>query len=73
MTTYQRFLERKLQLGDPAGFEPLWLPEFLFPFQRHLVEWSLRKGRSAIFAGCGMGKTPIQLVWAENVDRKSVV
>jgi hypothetical protein len=29
------------------------------------------KGRSAIFADCGLGKTPMQLVWAENIVRKT--
>jgi SNF2 family DNA or RNA helicase len=51
------------------GFAPVWMPDFLFPFQRDLVEWALRKGRAAIFADCGLGKTPMQLVWAENVVR----
>jgi hypothetical protein len=47
------------------------MPDFLFPYQRAIVEWSLRKGRAAIFADCGLGKTPMQLVWAENVKRKT--
>ena len=67
--TYARFLERKTQLGGMDGFAPEWMPEFLFGFQSQLVDWSLRKGRSAIFADCGLGKTPMQLVWAENVVR----
>jgi hypothetical protein len=73
MTTgdYRAFLEAKAQLGTDAGFEPLWLPEFLFDFQAALVEWALRKGRGAHFADCGLGKTPMQLVWAENVVRKT--
>lgn len=66
---YQRFIARKSQLGGNHGFAPLWLPDFLFDFQRHLVEWALRRGRAAIFADCGLGKTPMQLVWAENVVR----
>ncbi len=68
---YQAFLHRKTQLGSNDGFEPLWLPDFLFDFQRYLADWLLRKGRAAVFAGCGMGKTPIQLVWSENVVRKT--
>lgn len=67
MTTYEQFLERKTQLGSDGGFEPTYLPDFLFPFQRHLVEWAVRKGRSAIFAGCGLGKTAMQLAWAKNI------
>lgn len=69
--SYTTFLERKARFGESAGFEPDDLPDFLFDFQRHLVEWSIRSGRSAIFADCGLGKTPMQLVWAENVVRKT--
>lgn len=66
---YLTFLKRKSQLGGFHGFEPLWLPDFLFGFQRHLVEWALRKGRALIAADCGMGKGPMLLVWAQNVVR----
>lgn len=69
MDPYLAFLERKSQLGADSGFEPLWLPEFLFDFQKALVEWAIRRGRSAIFADCGLGKTAMLLVWAENVVR----
>lgn len=71
MEQYRKFLAGKSQLAGEHGFEPLWLPEFLFPFQRYLVEWALRRGKAAIFADCGLGKGPMQLVWAENVVRKS--
>lgn len=67
---YRTFLANKSQITNESGFEPLWMPDFLFDFQRHLVEWSVRMGRAAIFADCGLGKTPMQLVWAENVVRK---
>lgn len=66
---YDTFLSKKQQAASEDGFDPLWMPDFLFPFQRHLIEWSIRNGRSAIFADCGLGKTPMQLVWAENVAR----
>lgn len=68
---YESFLERKSQLGGDHGFQPEYLPDWLFDFQRDLVEWAVRKGRAAIFADCGLGKTPMQLVWAENVIRKT--
>jgi len=67
---YSEFIERKSQLGGMFGFEPTFLPDFLFDFQRDLVTWAMRKGRAAIFADCGLGKTPMQLVWAENVIRR---
>lgn len=68
---YSDFLDRKTQLGCDHGFEPSWMPDNLFPFQMSLVEWACRKGRAAIFADCGLGKTPMQLTWAENVVRKT--
>ncbi len=68
---YGDFLDRKTQTKNNYGFAPVWMPDFLFDFQQALVEWALEKGRAAIFADCGMGKTPMQLVWAENVVRKT--
>ena len=47
------------------------MPDFLFPFQRALTTWAIEKGRCAIFADCGLGKTPMQLVWAQNVVEKT--
>lgn len=69
MSDYTHFLADKAHLGGEHGFEPTWLPAAMFPFQQRLTEWALRKGRAAIFADCGLGKTLIQLAWAENVVR----
>lgn len=69
MASYQDFLARKSQADGMDGFEPEWMPDYLFPFQRELTAWAIRKGRAAIFADCGLGKTPMQLAWAENVRR----
>lgn len=67
---YEEFLDRKSQANCMDGFTPIWIPDFLFDFQKSLVDWSVCKGRSAMFCDCGLGKTPMQLVWAENVVRK---
>src|SRR3990167_5159015 len=67
---YSAFLERKSQLGGDHGFEPIFMPDFLFDFQKHLEDWALRKGRPAIFADCGMGKSIMELVWAQNVAQR---
>lgn len=64
---YEQFLEKKTHEGSDAGFEPLWLPESLFDFQREMVSWAIRKGRVALLEDCGMGKTLQFLVWAQNV------
>lgn len=68
---YASFLEAKTQLDSATGFEPHDLPDYFFPFQVALTEWAIRQGRAAIFADCGLGKTPMQLVWAENVRRQT--
>ena len=68
---YEEFLQRKTQSGSMDGFLPTFRPKFLFDFQEALVDWAVRKGKAAIFADCGLGKTPMQLVWAENVVRKT--
>lgn len=68
---YKLFLDRKAQADSYSGFDSLWIPDFLFDFQKMLVEWAIKKGKAAIFADCGLGKTPMQLVWAENVVRKT--
>lgn len=54
--SYEQFLEKKSQLGGMYGFKPIWIPDFLFDFQKHLVDWNLRKGKSSTFADCGLGK-----------------
>lgn len=70
-TDYRTFINTKRQENTMIGFEPLWLPDWLKDFQTHMTDWAIRKGRAAIFADCGLGKTPMQLVWAENVVRKT--
>ena len=67
--SYEEFLERKLHTGAEHGFEPIWMPPQLFDCQQSLVTWAIRKGRAAIFADCGLGKSAMQLTWAENVAR----
>lgn len=68
---YEEFLQRKSQIGTFDGFEPVWIPEFLYDFQKALVTWAIKKGRAGLIEDCGMGKTPQALVWAENVVRKT--
>lgn len=64
---YQQFLESKKRLVIPTGFEPGELAPHLFDFQRDIVRWALRKGRAAIFAGTGLGKTLMQVEWSWRV------
>lgn len=67
--SYADFLARKAQLGYSGGFAPADLPGHLFDFQTALVDWAVRHGRGALFADCGLGKTPMELAWADQVHR----
>jgi len=67
---YDVFLEKKTQLGTMDGFSPVFMPDVLFDFQKDLVTWATLKGRGALFADTGLGKSIMQLVWAENIVRR---
>lgn len=71
MIAFEAFLSQRQQRGADQGFAPCFMPDFLFDFQKAIVEWSVRKGRGAIFADCGLGKTPMGLTWAANINRKT--
>lgn len=66
---YSSFLKNKVLIDEPSGFIENDLPKELFDFQKAIVKWSLKRGRSAIFADTGMGKTAMQLAWANSVHR----
>lgn len=69
--TYAEFLNNRAQPDEPSGFEPEWLPDSLFDFQRHLTDWAIRQGRAALFVDCGGGKSLMELVWATNVYKRT--
>jgi hypothetical protein len=65
---YTDFVRSKLRTEVPSGLARVpELNERLFPFQRDVVAWALQRGRAAIFADCGLGKTAMQLEWAQRV------
>ncbi len=69
MSDYAEFLARKAQTHNTGGFQPTDVPDHLFDFQNHLVDWAVTQGRGAIFADCGLGKTPMELAWADQIHR----
>lgn len=74
MTGYSEFIDRKLTSVPPTGIPhagAALLPDGMFDFQRVLVSWALRRGRAAIFADTGLGKTRMQLAWADAVHRET--
>src|SRR5690606_16697116 len=66
--SYTDFLARKAITDPMTGLIDLpELPACLFPHQRDIVKWALRRGRSALFAGTGLGKSLMELAWAQAV------
>jgi superfamily II DNA or RNA helicase len=74
-TSYEEFLKNKTSNNDSTGIiiEKEKLHDKLFDFQRDIVHWALRKGRAAIFADCGLGKTLMQLEWAKHIPGKVLI
>lgn len=70
--SYSEFLARKAVLDPMTGLTDLPpLPDCLFPHQRDIVAWALRRGRAALFAGTGLGKSLMELAWAQAVHSET--
>ena len=66
---YSEFLKSKQKTHSQSGFYSNELNKYLFDFQKFIVTRALKAGKYAIFADCGLGKTLMQLAWAEQVAR----
>lgn len=64
---YDQFVQQKRRAEVATGHQPGDLNEHLFDFQHAIVSWAVRRGRAAIFADTGLGKTLMQLSWADEV------
>lgn len=69
MIDYDSFIEQKRRTEIATGHNPEKLNKHLFDFQRAIVAWAIRRGRAAIFADTGLGKTLMQLSWADDVTQ----
>ncbi len=69
MQQYEEFISAKSKMSESHGFDidTGMLNKHLFDFQRDIVKWALAKGKAAIFADCGLGKTLMQLSWAYEI------
>ena len=67
MNDYQKFLEQKKHSIGNFGFNANYIPDIAFDFQKHIIEKAVKKGRIAVFADTGLGKTLIQLSIAKNI------
>ena len=68
---YEQFLKSKKHLIGNFGFEPTFYPDCAFDFQKYIIEKAVKKGRMAIFADTGLGKTLMQLSIARNIVDKT--
>lgn len=64
---YLEFINNKKHLLGSFGFEPNFVPDCAFDFQRFVIEKAIRKGRTAVFLDTGLGKTLVQLSIAQNI------
>jgi len=71
MIDYDGFVRSKRRAEVATGHTPGDLNEHLFDFQHAIVSWAVRRGRAAIFADTGLGKTLMQLAWAEEVAERT--
>ena len=67
--TYEQHLAAKFHYAPPSGFDADVSEPWLFPHQAHTVRWALAGGRRAVFLDTGLGKTRIELAWADHVVR----
>ena len=66
---YKDFIESKSKKMEAVGFSSIGINPMLFDFQRAIVDWACKRGRAAIFADTGLGKTPMQVEWARQVSK----
>jgi len=66
---YDEYIKTKEFKDVKSGFDADSVNKNLFPFQEAIVKWALRRGRAAIFANTGMGKTLMQMSWADEVRK----
>jgi len=66
---YADFVMQKFAAIQPCGFDVDTTPDWLFPHQADLFRWAAKRGRAAIFADTGLGKSRMQLAWADAVGR----
>ena len=72
MSNYDTFLATKVHVDQPSGIEASNISSALYPFESDIVTWAVRRGRAAIFADCGLGKTIMQIEWARQLGQRTL-
>ena len=73
MNAYKTFLERKETVDPDEGKAAKGIHDSLFPFQKAIVKWACKKGRAAVWADTGLGKTRVQLEWARQMGKRTLI
>lgn len=74
MHEYHEFLKSKARVDTATGLDQVpALNPMLYPHQRDMVRWALRRGRAALFADCGIGKGPMQMEWANKQPHECII
>lgn len=72
MSDYGAFLAQKRRVFTGLGKDITDMPPALYAWQAAIVRWAVRKGRAAIFADCGLGKTFMQVAWADALQARTI-
>jgi superfamily II DNA or RNA helicase len=70
---YEKYISKKTEIIKFKGIEEIKLNDAMFPHQKDLTTWALKKGRAAVFADTGLGKTFIQIEWAKNIPGRVLI
>lgn len=70
--SYREFLRSKREGSEPVGFDAADVNPKLFDWQRDIVKWACKRGKAAIFADCGLGKTAMQRTKALGLLHKTI-
>lgn len=70
---YDSFIKDKTPKPLSFGLEPSEMHDLLYPFQSAITKWAIKRGRAAIFADCGLGKTLMQLEWARQSGKRVLI
>ncbi len=75
VSTYADFLVRKQRAAVGIGIRGVdaRVPEKLYDWQQAIVRWALTKGRAALFCDCGLGKSGMQLAWADAIPGRVLI
>ena len=68
---YENFIQNKRHSTGQFGFDAVYMPDMAFDFQQHIIETAIKKGRMAVFADTGLGKTLMQISIAQNIVLKT--